>query len=103
MDQFIETIVATRTARAVPPAPAVRGNQAAQAAAAQAAAAAAAQPIVMPYTALWGIKALCAWLENRYVRGEPLDVDLFDNAVRDCWILRINFWMIIYVNRLAGT
>jgi hypothetical protein len=44
----------------------------------------------MPYTALSGIKALRAWLDYRYVRGEDLDVDLFDNAVRDHWILRID-------------
>jgi hypothetical protein len=90
MAQFIETIVATRTAPAAPPAPVVRDNQAAQAAAALAAAAVAAQPIVMPYTALRGIKALRAWLDYRYVRGEPLNFDLFNNAARDCWILCID-------------
>lgn len=64
MAQFIETIVATRTAPVAPPAPVVRVNQAAQAAAVQAAAALATLPIVMPYTALRGLKALRA-----FVRG----------------------------------
>jgi hypothetical protein len=87
MAQFIETIVATRTAPVAPPAAVARG---AQAAAVQVAAALAAQPIIMPYTALRGLKALRAWLDYRFVRGEPLDVDEFDDAARDCWILRID-------------
>jgi hypothetical protein len=93
MGQFVETIVATRVPQQVPAVPPVRGNQAAQAQAAVAAAAAAAvppQPVTMPYTALRGIKALRAWLDYRYVRGEDLDVDLFDNAVRERWTLRVD-------------
>jgi hypothetical protein len=59
MAQFIETSVATRVPPPFPPAPVVGGNQTSQAAADHEVAAAA-RPIFMPYTALWGNKALRA-------------------------------------------
>jgi hypothetical protein len=90
MAQFVETIVATWMDPTVWPAPLVQGNKATQTAAANSAATAPAQPIVMPYTALRGIKSLPTWLDYQYVRGESIDVNLLYNALQDCWILCID-------------
>jgi hypothetical protein len=92
MSQFTDSIVKAGSYRPhVPQIPvAGRGAGAAAAAAAHALALAAAQPVVLPYTALRGMKALRAWLDFRSVRGEPLDVDLFTDDVKDKWLMRID-------------
>jgi hypothetical protein len=48
------------------------------------------QGTIVLYTELRDLKALRAWLEFRIVRKEDLDVDLFNGAVRDRWLLCIN-------------
>jgi hypothetical protein len=48
------------------------------------------QGTIVPYTALRNLKALRAWLDFRIVREEDLNVDLFIDAVKDRWLLRID-------------
>jgi hypothetical protein len=47
------------------------------------------QGTIVLYTALQNLKALSAWLDFQIVRKEDLDVDLFVDAVKDRWLLRI--------------
>jgi hypothetical protein len=79
LSQFTDSIMkAGSYCPHVPQIPATgRGSGAGAAAAPNAAALAVAQPIVLPYTTLRGMKALRAWLDFCSVRGKPLDFDIF--------------------------
>ena len=48
-------------------------------------------PVVLPFPACQNLKALRAWLDYRYLRGNPLTVPDFTDAMRMVWLRRTVF------------